>query len=84
MWKRLLKHEFYDLTLHMWRREPNQEFARDALRWHFNQSWSTNLDGKTILKIDSNFKTNIWKNFNLKDENENNPKYLKGWIFNLV
>ena len=28
--KRLLEHEFYGLTLHMWRREPNQELAGDA------------------------------------------------------
>jgi hypothetical protein len=28
---RLLEHGFYDLALHMWRREPNQEPARDAL-----------------------------------------------------
>ena len=28
---RLLEHRFYDLVLHMWRREPNQKLARDAL-----------------------------------------------------
>ena len=29
--KRLLEHEFYDLALHIWRREPNQEPIGDAL-----------------------------------------------------
>ena len=29
--KRLLEHRFYNLVLHMWRKEPNQEFAQDAL-----------------------------------------------------
>ena len=28
---RLLEHRFYDLVLHMWRREPNQKLAQDAL-----------------------------------------------------
>ena len=30
--KRLLEYEFYCLTLHMWRIEPNREPAEDALR----------------------------------------------------
>ena len=28
--KRQLEHVFYDLALHMWRREPNQKLAEDA------------------------------------------------------